>query len=321
MEQAVAFRHRLIAVERGEGRPPARHQLRVGLGHVIGLHEGLLRHLPVGIDPGLIVIVEPHLAQLDAIDQRCDRRHQIVEGGRVFGQIDIDEAGPHPRVHRFQVDIAAAGAGRLEFLLAGDECVLAGQVPFPAVERADDGFQLEPARAHGKLGGAVRADIVECPDGDLIHPHHHDGMVEDFVDGVIPGVADLVQPAGHLPHARPEQFRLQLREAPVGIARGGQAVALHRPFVGQAGRGTAAFLVQRGCDSHPTLHLLRALPAVLSRQAPNHYEGRLSTAKTQAQLNSAAMVARWGSEHKSAHLPPLARPSFAHQCSASLAMS
>ena len=61
-------------------------------------------------------------------------------------------------------------------------------------------------------------------------PHDDDRLVEDLVLDEVAGLRDLLEPARHLPHPRPEQLGLQRVELRVVVALLGDPVhGLDRP--------------------------------------------------------------------------------------------
>ncbi len=115
----------------------------------------------------------------------------------------------------------------VELLGAQHEGVLAVESPAPSVERADEGA-ARPA-ALDELHAAVAAGVVVGADGGVVDAHDDDRLVENLVLDEVAGLGDLLQPARHLPDARPEQLGLQRVEVLVVVALLGDAVNTAAP--------------------------------------------------------------------------------------------
>src|SRR5207249_4356922 len=118
-----------------------------------------------------------------------------------------------------EVQVVRVEAALLEaFLTVERERRRAVEVPPPAVEGADDLSAAERAATDGKLRGPVAARVLVRL--DLVRPGAHD---EDRVAGhrvldEVTDVGDLLEPAGQLPHTRPELLVLELEERLVEVA-------------------------------------------------------------------------------------------------------
>src|SRR5439155_18178709 len=152
-----------------------------------------------------------------------------------------------------------------EQVLAIDEGVLAIHVEAPAVERADEA--LRPAIAvpagFGQLDAAMAAGVVEGLH-PVLGPDNNDRLAEIVIFDPVADLGDLLQPAGHLPHVRPQLLDLEPVEFLVIIAFGGDALR-----IGYTERYCHPLDI---CVSHQAPHWFllpnfRTCPGVL-RQAP-----------------------------------------------------
>ena len=232
-EPSVRMKYRLAWIERMHRRrvraEGCGQQLRVRLRHVVALHEGRRRQLPVhrqqarfpplGAQRRDLPLVVPGGERLDAVAQR---RGVVVE-------VDPRAAAPELAPHRREGEIVGAQIVFVELLGAQHEGVLAVETPAPAVERADEAAS-RPAALH-QLHAAVAAGVVVGADGGGVDAHHDDGLVEDLVLDEVAGFGDLLEPARHLPDARPEQLGLQRVELRVVVPLLGDPVhGLDRPW-------------------------------------------------------------------------------------------
>jgi hypothetical protein len=120
-----------------------------------------------------------------------------------------------------QPKVALVELALVEQVTAVDEGVLALGVPAPAVERADEALRLGIAVAAGcnqrypavAAGVVIGADPVPGPGDD--HRAPEVGIFDPVAD-----VLDRLEPAGHLPHVRPQLLVLELVEILVVIALG-----------------------------------------------------------------------------------------------------
>ena len=71
------------------------HQkLGMGLRDVVALEEGLLGHLPVGVENDLLPPLDPHIAHADAVEQLGDRRKGFHQLWGVQVHVDPYVTGP-----------------------------------------------------------------------------------------------------------------------------------------------------------------------------------------------------------------------------------
>jgi len=84
---------------------------------------------------------------------------------------------------------------------------------------------------------------------DLVGPGAHDqhGLVADRVFDVIPDAGDLLQAAGHLPHAGPQLVALEVEEGPVVVP-----LTVDPPRVDDAERDGGGPVFELGHGSTPS---------------------------------------------------------------------
>ncbi len=141
-----------------------------------------------------------------------------MSGGRVAIHVDKDATRPSAHLAFHQSQIVRVQNPILEALRpVHGQRRGAIQVPSPGVKRADDLPSPERAAALGQLRTPVPALILIGLD---FRPraHHEDRIVRNAILDIITDIGDLLEPAGHLPHPRPQPFVLQLEELPVEIA-------------------------------------------------------------------------------------------------------
>ena len=144
-------RRRVRAVRR-------RQQLRVGLRHVVALHEGRRRQLPVHREQARLPPLGAQRSDLPFVVLGGERLDAVAQRRRAVVEVDPRAAAPQ----------LAAGPARgrdrrrqvafVERLGAQHEGVLAVETPAPAVERADEAA-ARPA-ALDELHAAVAAGVV-----------------------------------------------------------------------------------------------------------------------------------------------------------------
>ena len=177
--------------------------------HVVGLHEGLLRHLPVA--PQLLRHVHRLVAPLerDRLEVPVDIAEEVLEGFRLVVRVDEHPPTPAPHAHRRQA--VRLRAHRREIPLARHFLQRAVDAPVPAVERAAKAVQ--PLAVLGQQRPpAVEAGIGEGL--DLVRPgaHHDVGKMRDIIDMTVAHVRNVVLMAGHLPNPLPQPLDLQIEE-------------------------------------------------------------------------------------------------------------
>ena len=206
----------------------AEGELWVGAGHVVPLHEGLLRHLPVGREDRLLPPDDPHVAEAERVEQAGDGVQCLRQRGCRGVEVDPGAGAPDldPDLHEAELVGCQLFGG--EGMGTEDEGVLALQVPLPSVERAGDPVPPERPAAGGQLGGPVAAGVQIAPDGPVVHPDQQDRLVGDRVLDVVPRGGELLEPAGHLPDPGPEAASFELGELGVEVAgRGHEVVPGH----------------------------------------------------------------------------------------------
>src|SRR5262249_40403157 len=104
-----------------------------------------------------------------------------------------------------------------------DERVLAVEAVAPAVERADEAVVACPATCDDS-DAAVTARVLEGAHAHVVGAQHDHRLIEDLVLGVIAGIRALLEPARHLPRARPQQLGFELIEIRVEVALLGDPV-------------------------------------------------------------------------------------------------
>ncbi len=70
----------------------------------------------------------------------------------------------------------------------------------------------------------MRTEIVIGLDGVGIDAHDHDGLMADFVDGVVARVGYFIEASGHLPGFEPQLFVFELGELRIGVTSGSDPV-------------------------------------------------------------------------------------------------
>ncbi len=86
----------------------------------------------------------------------------------------------------------------------------------PTVEGADEaGLACSPSLGH--LDAAVPAGVLEGADAKVGRAHDDDRLVQEFVFDEVVRLGDLLEPAGHLPDAGPQQVDLHLEEVGVVV--------------------------------------------------------------------------------------------------------
>src|SRR5580704_3886036 len=110
----------------------------MGGGHVVGLEERFLRHLPIGANGYGFPPVMAHLTDceiLEPVPYGCD---ELVKGNAVWIEIDEHKSGKDDHLDFFQGHIAIAQLPVTKFLAFKHKLVLAVETPPPAVKRANN---------------------------------------------------------------------------------------------------------------------------------------------------------------------------------------
>src|ERR1700722_11173320 len=125
----------------------------------------------------------PHVADRQAFDQVAHGRDEFVERLRIAIEVDEDETGKHDALEFLQSDVAIAQLATAKFLTLEDKLILAGDVPSPTMERANDPFIFETAGPGSECGTAMRTDIVVRLDGRPIDFDDQDRLIADLIGG------------------------------------------------------------------------------------------------------------------------------------------
>ena len=196
----------------------------MGADHVVSLHEGLHRHLPVGVhhpaDVGLLVaVLELELA----IVLHHHRAQIVLERLGPHVGVDEHEATPCGDLRRRQLGGILAHAG--EIPLAGDLFQRTVEAPAPAVIGAAElGCPLGVVLTQG--AAAMQADVLVRVDGVVGIAHHQIRQMRDAIDDEIADIGDIVLAAGYLPDLLPDPLHFEVVIILLEIARG---VHLLRP--------------------------------------------------------------------------------------------
>ena len=147
------------------GRVPFRiaveGQLGVGLHDVPALEEGLLGHLPVGLQPDPFPPADLHVPDKQRVQQRRNGAELLSQRPGVT--VQVDEHAPPQVSTRHSCRASSPSVTQLgpEALCPVHQRRRPVDVPAPAVERAHDLTTPERPRPHRQLGGPMRAHIVK----------------------------------------------------------------------------------------------------------------------------------------------------------------
>ena len=193
-------------------------ELRVRLEHVVLLHERLFGQLPVDREPERVPPLGPHRLELPGVHHRRERLDALAQGRcRV---VEVDPGAPTPGLapHRHEIDVVGLQVVLGERAPLRNEGVAAVEAVAPPVERT-----REPV-----VAGAPTLDELHAPvaTGVLEGPHLQSrscartthGLVEDLVLDEVVRRRDLLEPARHLPHPRPQRLGLHAVEVRVEVA-------------------------------------------------------------------------------------------------------
>ena len=136
---------------------------------------------------------------------------------------------PHTsRPHRDEVDVVRLEVVLGERLSPRDGCVHAVEAVAPAMERAGEPVLARPASLDD-LDATVAAGVLERAHAHVVGAQHDDRLIEELVLDEVVRRGDLLEPARHLPDARPQQLDFHLVEVRVDVALLGDPVrVLHR---------------------------------------------------------------------------------------------
>ena len=195
------------------------------LDHVVLLHERLFGELPVHGQARRLPPLGPAgrgqplvLRTGEGLDALPQWRRRVVE-------VDPGASAPHLAADRREVEVLRLQVVLGEGLRARHEGVGAVGAVAPAVEGADEA-RLARTTALDDLDPAVPARVLERPHSKVRGAHDHDRLVKDLVLDEVVGLGDLLEPAGHLPDARPQPVDLHLEEVRVVVALLGGAVGV-----------------------------------------------------------------------------------------------
>ena len=148
-------------------------------------------------------------------------------GGASCVEVDPRAAAPHLAAHGHEVDVARLQVVLGEPLAPRHGGVRAVSAVAPPVERAREPV-LARAAALDEPHAPMAARVLECPHAHVVGAHHDHRLVEELVLDEVVRLRDLLEPARHLPHARPQQLDFHLVEVGVEVALLGNAVGKRR---------------------------------------------------------------------------------------------
>ncbi len=153
---------------------------------------------------------------LPGVVDRGERLKAVAQRRRAVVEVDPRAAAPQLASHRHQAKVVGAQVVLVErFGRAARRCCVRR---FPSTSRGTGTRRYAgiPVALH-QLHPAMAARVVVGPHVLGVKAHDDDGLVEDLVFDEVAGLGDLLEPARHLPHARPEQLVLQLVELRVVV--------------------------------------------------------------------------------------------------------
>ena len=116
-----------------------------------------------------------------------------------------------------EVDVVRLQVVLGERLAPRDGGVRAVDAVAPAVERAGEPALARPS-ALDDLDAPMAAGVLERAHAHVVGAQHDDRLIEELVLDEIVRLRDLLEPARHLPDARPQQLDLHLVEVGVEVA-------------------------------------------------------------------------------------------------------
>ena len=198
---------------------------------VIRLHERLERGLPVRRIDHPLAPFEPHLLELEGVEDARERLEILAQRDAFGVHVDEQPAAPLIDLDRRQAG-AVFGQRAFPVLRVEDVDVLALEIEGPAMETADEAT-LRSAGAVAlawrvdQPAAAMRADIVERLDLVRSAAHDNDRVVGDLIGDEVADLGNLLDAASDLPDLGPQPLLLILcivgREE--GLDRIGQRLA------------------------------------------------------------------------------------------------
>ncbi len=184
--------------------------------------------LPVHGKAARVPRLGPQRLHLPRVEDRGGRLHALPHRWRVVVEVDPRAPAPHLAPHRREIEVARLQVVLREGLPPRDRGVRAVRAVAPTVERAREPALAGPAPLH-ELHAPVAAGVLERRDPHVVGAEHDDRLVEELVLHEVARPGDLLEPARHLPDARPQQLGLHRVEVRVEVALLGDPVPeLHR---------------------------------------------------------------------------------------------
>ena len=209
-------------------------QLGVGALHVVALVEGVDDDLPVGGQDRGPIGGEAHLVEVEGPEELGNGIEEVDQGLGGAVHVHEHEASPAFGPHLVQAEVRR----HLRELVAVDDLrQLAVEGVAPGVVPASNLAVTKIASSVGQPGAPVQARVEVPLDGPRVRAHDEDGLVADRVLEVVTCFGQLLLPAGHLPHARPQLLHLEIEELLRDVPLlGDQPVGPHRHRRGVADR-------------------------------------------------------------------------------------
>ena len=200
----------------------------MGLRDVVALHERRRRQLPIHRKPARLPPLDAQRLHLPGVVDRRERLEAVAQRRGVVVEVDPRASTPELTSDRNQAEILRVQVVLVELLGPQHEGVVSVDAPAPAVEGANEGAPI-PVAFH-QLYAAMAAGVVIGPHVFGVEADHDDGLVEDLVLDEVAGLGDLLEPACHLPHPRPEHLVFERVELRVVVPLLGDPIGgLHRP--------------------------------------------------------------------------------------------
>ena len=197
--------------------PSGDPELGMGLQHVVLLDKGLLGELPVDREAAGVPPLGAQRVHHPPVEDVGDGLQARSERGRVVVEVDPCATTPGLAAHRRQVEV-----GRVEVLGGerpglGHFRVVPVRPVAPAVEGADEAAAARAPSLH-ELDTAVAADVVEGPHTLVGSPQDDHRLIEDLVLRAVADFGNLLEAAGHLPDAGPDELGFHGVEVRVVVA-------------------------------------------------------------------------------------------------------
>src|ERR1700758_5096379 len=172
----------------------------MGLRDVVALHERRRCQFPIHRQPTRLPPLDAQGLHLPGVVDRRKGLEAVAQRRRVVVEVDPRASAPKLTSDRYEANIFWAQVVLVELFGSQHERIASVDAPAPAVEWADERTSI-PVAFH-QLYAAVTASVVVCPDVLVVDPDHDDRLIEHLVLHEITRLGDLLEPAGHLPHAR-----------------------------------------------------------------------------------------------------------------------